>query len=166
MKKLIFLFIYVNTMFCYSQNEKENIPLDYVFSPGIIIQKDIFSEFNITIGDVSSEQHPKMPPIIGIIGYRIGLETNFKNKESFIIAPKIGYEISITFFTVRLSALNYFKNKQSEFRLLPELGLSIGGSINLTYGYGISIGNTINDISNHRLGLSFNINRRLNKALF
>jgi len=65
---------------------------------------------------------------------------------------------------LRLSALNYFQNQQSEFRILPEVGASLGGMFNLTYGYGISFKNSINGISNHRLSFSINLNRKLNQA--
>lgn len=175
MKRFVLLIVLITTSFCYAQKEnnlnqkrnKKPKETDLVFSPGIFIQKDFFADVNIIIGTVETDTgHPKAPPIIGVYGWRLGAESNFKGGEDYIIAPKIGYEMSITFFSLRLSALNYFQNKQSEFRILPELGLSIGGFVNLTYGYGISFGNSINGISNHRLGLSFNLNRKLNTAIF
>jgi hypothetical protein len=36
-----------------------------------------------------------VPPIIGVSEYRIGLESNFRSREDFIKAPKIGYEYSL-----------------------------------------------------------------------
>ncbi|RAJ13416.1 hypothetical protein LY08_01933 [Olleya aquimaris] len=143
---------------------KEPRSLDVVFSPGIFIQKEIFTEANILLGTVYNNQSGYIP-MVGATGFRVGIETNLKSNENFIIAPKLGYEISVTYFSIRLSALNYFQNKQSEFRLLPEAGISIGGLINLTYGYGIGFGQTIHGISNHRLSLSFNLNKRLWNAV-
>ena len=168
-KKLLIISLLLSS-FCFSQPgetkySKEPTELDVVFSPGLIIQKEIFTEFNISIGKISTEFPPKMLPIVGFEGFRAGIETNLKSNEDFIIAPKLGYEISITFFSVKLSGINYFQNQQSEFRVLPELGASIGGMFNLTYGYGISFKNSINGISNHRLTFSVNLNRKLNSAV-
>ncbi|MFC0605983.1 hypothetical protein [Winogradskyella pulchriflava] len=167
--KLLLVLYLLLSSFCFSQSGEtastnEPTKLELVFSPGMFVQKQIFTEINISVGRVSAEFPPKMFPIVGFEGFRAGVETNLRSNEDFIIAPKLGYEISLTFFSVRLSALNYFHNKESEFRILPELGVSLGGMFNLTYGYGISFKNPINDISNHRLSLSINLNRRLSQA--
>jgi len=167
--QVLILSFLLTSCICFSQPgeteySKEPTELSFVFSPGVLIQKEIFTEFNVIIGEVSDFLPPKLPPIVGVQGFRIGMETNLKSNEDFIIAPKVGYEISITFFSLRLSALNYFQNQQSEFRILPEFGASLGGMFNLTYGYGISFKNSINGISNHRLSFSINLNRKLNQA--
>ncbi|WGD35150.1 hypothetical protein [Olleya sp. YS] len=170
MKQLIIILYVLMSGFAFSQSGetssfKESKSLDVVFSPSVLIQKEVFVDANIGIGEVSTSFPEKMFPIVGFQGFRIGLETNLKANEDFIIAPKLGYEFSITFFSLRLSALNYFQNNQSEFRLLPELGISLGGLVNVTYGYGIGFGQSINGISNHRLSLSFNLNKRLWNAV-
>ncbi len=160
MKKYCLFILCLINLYSYCQESKTSKKYDYAFSPGIISQGNMFNELNLTIGKVSTENWT-----VGIVGWRLGLESNFKYDKEFIIAPKIGYDISMTYFTVRLSAINYFQNKKSEFRLLPEIGISLGGSLCLTYGYGISINNSdISGLSNHRIGLSFNINKRLNDA--
>ena len=170
MKPFFILIFLLTVSFCFSQSgetvsAKEQKSIDFVFSPGILIQKELFTELNIGIGEVSTRFPEKMIPIVGFTGFKIGMESNFKSNDDFIIAPKVGYEMSITYFSIKLSALNYFQNNQSEFRLLPEAGISIGGLVNLTYGYGISFGNSINGISNHRLTLSFNLNKKLFNAV-
>lgn len=167
-KQLLIVFILLSSL-SFSQSgetkySKEPTELSFVFSPGVFIQKELFTEFNLSIGRVSAEFPSKMFPIVGFEGFRIGMEANLKSNDDFIIAPKLGYEISITFFSIRLSALNYFQDNESEFRILPELGASLGGMFNLTYGYGISFKNSINGISNHRLTFSINLNRQLNQA--
>jgi len=94
------------------------------------------------------------------------LETNLRDGHNHTIAPKIGYEISATIFSLRLSAVNYFQNGNSEFRMLPELGISYNGWANLTYGYGIPFNNgNLNNVSCHRVGLSFNLDKRLRYGL-
>ncbi|WP_156115501.1 hypothetical protein [Psychroserpens sp. Hel_I_66] len=138
---------------------------DVLFSPGIIVQHETFLEFNISVGEVTAI-NDKIP-IIGFEGLRLGFETNLRDGKDHTIAPKIGYEISVTVFSIRLSAVNYFQNGNSEFRLLPEIGISLNGWANLTYGYGIPFNNgNLNNVSSHRVGLSFNLDKRLSNALF
>ena len=145
---------------------KRNVQFkEFAFSPGLIVQHETFLEFNIMFGEVTAE-NGKIP-VIGIEGFRLGVETNLRDRKNHTIAPKIGYEISMTLFSLRLSAVNYFQNGNSEFRMLPELGISIGGKVNLTYGYGIPFNNgDLNNVSCHRVALSFNFNKRLNNAVF
>ncbi|MEM5565212.1 hypothetical protein WNY78_08855 [Psychroserpens sp. AS72] len=138
---------------------------DVLFSPGIIVQHETFLDFNMAIGEVTVI-NGKIP-LIGFDGFRIGFETNLRDRNNHTIAPKIGYEISATLVVVRLSMVNYFQNGNSEFRLLPELGLSFNGWANLTYGYGIPFNNgNLNNVSSHRVGLSFNLDKRLKEPLF
>lgn len=163
MKKILIFALSFSSLYCFSQEKSK---IDFVFSPGIILQKDIFIDANVFIGDVVTDTSSKFP-VVGVQGWRVGLESNLQNGDSFVIAPKIGYELSATLFSLRLSAVNYFQNGNSEFRILPELGYSFGGWANLTYGYGISFNDgNFTDTSNHRISLSFNLNRRLRKAAF
>ncbi len=144
--------------FCYGQ-EKESKHFDFAFSPGVIVQRNVFLDANVIIGKTFFNLNPKVP-YVGIHGIRIGLETDC-NKT---FAPKIGYEFTPMIFTLRLSAANYFQNDNSEFRILPEIGLSFYSWINLTYGYGISLNKgNITDIGHHRISLTFNFNKKLSK---
>ncbi|WP_299339449.1 hypothetical protein [uncultured Psychroserpens sp.] len=137
---------------------------DFIFAPGLIVQHDTFLEFNMLIGEVTVADGKI--PVVGVEGFRIGLETNLRGGRNYVIAPKVGYEISATVFALRLSAVNYFQNEKSEFRLLPELGISMYGWVNLTYGYGIPFNNgNLNNVSHHRLGLSFNLDKRLKNKI-
>lgn len=139
---------------------------DIVFSPGLIVQHETFLEFNVLIGDVIIESGNNKIPIVGVQGFRIGVETNLRDGHNHTIAPKIGYEMAVTAFALRLSAVNYFQNRRSEFRILPELGISIIGWLNLTYGYGIRLNNGhLNNVSYHRVGLSINLDNRLKNEL-
>jgi len=160
MKKYLISLQFLISLYSFSQETQLNKKYDFAFSPGIICQGNMFNELNLTIGKISTENCT-----VGIVGWRIGFESNFKNNSEFIIAPKIGYNISMTYFTIRLSAVNYFQDNKSEFRILPEIGISLGGSFCLTCGYGINLKNSeISGLSNHRIGLSFNINKQLNDA--
>ncbi|MCF6131352.1 hypothetical protein [Flavobacterium wongokense] len=154
-------------LFCflgYSQ-EKEpthNSHFGFAFSPGVIQQRNTFLEANLFMGCITTEPHPKTP-IIGVSGFRIGLESDLHRT----IAPKIGYEYAILGLDLKLTAANYFQDKNSEFRIIPEIGLSIGGWASLTYGYGIPLNDgNLTDIGYHRVGLSFNLNKSLHKAVF
>ncbi len=138
---------------------------DIIFSPGLIVQHETFLEFNVLIGDVTVRASDKIP-VVGVDGFRIGVETNLRDGHNHTIAPKVGYEFAYTVFALRLSAVNYFQNGNSEFRMLPEVGISVLGWLNLTYGYGIPFNNGhLNNVSNHRVGLSFNLDRRLSDEL-
>lgn len=161
MKKYYVLFFLFLSILVSSQ--KINLKkYDYTFSPELIYQKDFFGGINLAIGNIVINK-----TMIGISGMRIGIESNFKTHSDFIIAPKIGYEIAATFITLRLTGINYFQNGETQLRILPEIGITAGGYINLTYGYNIRISSShINDISNHRLCLSFNLNKKLKKEIF
>ncbi|GAA4054853.1 hypothetical protein [Flavobacterium chungnamense] len=160
MRKYFLVFLFLINLYSYCQEIKPTKKYDFAFSPGIILQGNTFNELNLTIGKISTENWT-----VGIVGWRLGIESNFKYDREFIIAPKIGYDISMTYFTVRLSGINYFQNKNSEFRILPKIGVSLGGSFCLTYGYGISLNKSdISGLSNHRMGLSFNFNKQLNNT--
>lgn len=164
MKKLYFLILLCCCCFVYSQ-EKTPDPtrhFGFAFSPGIIQQRNTFLEANLFMGCITTEPNPKVP-IVGVSGVRIGVESDLHRT----IAPKIGYEFAILGLDLKLSAANYFQDRKSEFRLIPEIGLSVGGWANLTYGYGITFKEReITDIGHHRVSLSFNLNKRLHKAIF
>lgn len=157
-KKAYIILLSLFCCFCYTQ-EKEAKSFDFAFSPGIIVQRNIFLDANVLIGKTFSNLNSKIP-IVGIQGIRIGLETDCNNT----FAPKIGYELTPMIYTLRLSAINYFQNDNTEFRIIPEIGLSFYSWINLTYGYGISLNNgNISDIGHHRIALTFNFNKKLSK---
>ena len=161
MKKL-FLFLLINC--CLLANSQQKVTdsdnqIRFAFSPGIIVQRNVFLDVNVLVGKSIIDLNPKVP-LVGIQGVRIGLESDCNN----IIAPKIGYELNAMIYVLRFSAINYLKNGNSEFRIIPELGLSFYSWMNLTYGYGISLGNNrISDIGHHRVSLTFNFNKRLGK---
>lgn len=163
MKKILSVFFLSFSLLGYSQEENsEQRRFGTAFSPGVIQQRNTFLESNLFMGSIFSEEGEKIPAV-GVSGVRIGVESDL-NKT---IAPKIGYEFALLAVTLRLSAANYFQNKDSEFRLIPEFGFCIGGWVNLTYGYGISLNHgNITDIGHHRVALSFNLNKRLGKASY
>lgn len=134
----------------------------FAFSPGVIVQREVFTEANLTYGDI---ENTKM--LVGISGYRLGIESNLKSGKEFTIAPKFGYEIAMTLLTIRVSGIQYFQNGNSEFRLVPEAGICLGGAVNLTYGYGIRFkSDEITNLAQHRLSLTLNINKTLFQSAF
>lgn len=162
----LFAFTFANAQSGEKESQKPKIVFkDVVFSPGLIVQHDTFLDVNVLIGEVAVE-NGKIP-VVGVGGFRLGLETNLRKGRNHTIAPKIGFEMSATVVSMRLSAVNYFQNSNSEFRLLPEIGISMYGWVNLTYGYGIPFNNgNLNNVSHHRVALSFNLDKRLKEALF
>jgi hypothetical protein len=155
MKKTLLLLLMVFMGKSHAQITKKEV----AFSPGIVLQREVFAEANVLFGKVEIEKG-----ICGISGIRLGVESNLKSGDEWTIAPKAGVEASLTIMSIRLSAANYFQNGNSELRLIPEMGFSWGGFVNITYGYGLKLSNSdITNLSQHRLTLSFNINKRLTK---
>ncbi len=160
-KKIFLLLFFFCCLLAFSQETVTNSDnkILIAFSPGVVVQRNVFVDLNVLIGKSIIDLNPKVP-LVGIQGVRIGLETDCNT----IIAPKIGYEFNPMIYVLRFSAVNYFQNANSEFRIVPELGLSFYSWMNLTYGYGFSIGNDrISDIGHHRFSLTFNFNKRLGR---
>lgn len=129
----------------------------FAISPGVILQRQTFGELNVIIGRYTS-----LFGLNNFEGVRFGVESNFKNGNDHIFAPKIGYEATGMLLCMRATALTYFHNGNTQFRLLPELGFCIRGFANLTYGYNFNLSKVdINGICNHRVCLSINLNRTL-----
>jgi hypothetical protein len=162
LKDTIFILI-ISTLVCNSTfaQEKKKLP-DFAISPGVIFQRQTFGELNVLIGRYESSTGGN-----AFGGVRIGAESNFKSDNDHIFAPKIGVELSGMFICMRATALTYFYNGETQFRLLPELGISFLGFANLTYGYNFNLSkNELIGISNHRVCLSFNLNRDLIRDAF
>ncbi len=101
MKTTCILFAIAFSLSTYAQDKKGKY--DYAFSPEVISQNDFFGGMILLIGKVVNE---KM--IIGMSGLRIGFESNFKDCQNLIFAPKLGFETSGTIFVLRMSAANFF----------------------------------------------------------
>lgn len=94
---------------------------------------------------------------LGFNGYRLGVETNFKSN-NFIIAPKLNAEVNITALSARIGFISYIQKDVFDLRFLPEIGLTLTGAVNLMYGYSVPLlSNRADDISGHRVTLTFNI---------
>ena len=135
-----------------------------VFSGGIVFQHQFFLDANVLVGHYIAIDGKI--PLIGINGWRAGLESSF-DFDNHIIGPKVGLDFSFLPVSARLSAINYFQDDKSQLRLLPELGISIGGAVNLSYGYGQKIiGDKIYKLSYHRVSLTVNLQKDLWKTVF
>lgn len=114
----------------------------------------LFGEVNLMLANYNSGG-PCNPPVIS--GPRIGIESHLK-QNSKVHAPKIGYEISGSIICLRGNLINYNFNGKNDLRILPEIGLSLFGAVNLTYGYNIPITNyEIVNLSRNRFTLTFNL---------
>lgn len=93
---------------------------------------------------------------IGIMGLKIGSE--FLLNTNFCMGPKIGAEIDIALLSTRLSLINYTNFKAYEPKITPEIGFSILGYVNITYGYNIPLTpKRIKHIPTHRLSITVNL---------
>lgn len=129
--------------------------------PEVIGQGNTWLGANVMIGRTTINK-----VFLGMSGFRLGAETNFRSGTSHTWGAKLGYEVSAMFFLYRLSAISYFQQGRAELRLMPELGMSWGGVINLTYGYQLRLSrSTVDELPHHRIGLGFNFNRALMKEV-
>jgi len=156
---LVLLFILVSSS-TFSQVGKKNIPIKPILSPGLIYQNQFMGELNVMFSRLELTTGGS-----AIWGPRIGLESGF-NKDKFIIAPKVGYELSGLLFCIRGSALTYFQANKVDVRFLPEIGLSLSGALNLCYGYNFHLFNDkIDDVTSNRISLTLNLDFELWRGL-
>jgi hypothetical protein len=157
MKYYLAIFFLLVTNIINAQDKSETGQY-FLFSPGISYQNQFFGEVNVMY---AYGLYADAPP--HTIGPRLGFEFNF-DPNNFIIAPKIGYEVSVALALIRLNVIKYFTKNDNEFRLLPEIGLCWRSYVNLTYGYSIALPkSTIKEISISRITLTFNLNKHLLK---
>lgn len=132
-----------------------------ILSPGVSYQKEFFGELSIMYAETAMNNTG-----LGIYGPKLGVEMNFSS-DNFIYAPKLGFEVDVLFFSVRANAVSYIEDGSVDLRLLPEVGFSFFGLANLTYGYGIPVlDHRVEDISRHRVTLTFNLSRDLWRDIF
>lgn len=163
---LLFLLCFSNAM---SQTDTSGLhnrrkidPPNIALSPGILFQKQAFGELNLLVGRYSSETGGN-----AFAGVRLGAETNFRNGSENIWAPKVGVELSGMVICMRATTLYYISGTTTQWRFLPEIGISFLGFANLTYGYNFKLsGDPINGIINHRVCLSINLNPQLMRDVF
>lgn len=91
-------------------------------------------------------------------GFGLGVDIGKVNNK-LTIGTKAFYEYN--FFIAsgfRLNAINYFSGEKIDFRLMPQVGLSIMGNINFMYGYSIpTLGNELTDISRNSFSVTINL---------
>ena len=59
---------------------------------------------------------------------------------------------------LRINAIIYFRDRAADFRILPEVGFTAFGYVNLMYGYGLPLlKSELTDISRHRFSITLNL---------
>jgi len=159
-RAIIILILGLVPSLVFSQEKTGKIPMKLILSPGMSYQGKLLGELSLMFSKLDMTSGGA-----AIWGPRFGFESSLTSND-YIFAPKIGYEISGLMICLRGNGLAYLQNKKSDFRLLPEAGLSLSGAINLTYGYNLHIyGDKIRDIANHKFSLLVNLNCDLWKVL-
>jgi hypothetical protein len=93
---------------------------------------------------------------MGTMGFRIGSE--FSLNDNFFIAPKVGAEFNFFFISAKMSLINYTDFKHYEPKITPEIGLSIVGFLNFTYGYNIPLSQRrMENVPTYRFSVILNI---------
>ena len=128
---------------------------DLALSPGIVYQGEPVYELNLLAGRYVSEMSGNAFP-----GVRLGVETNFRQGNEWYFAPKAGFELSGMIICFRGTAMACVQRSDIQFRLVPEIGVSLAGLVNLTYGYAFAFNRPDGfDLPRHRIALSLNLNR-------
>ena len=59
---------------------------------------------------------------------------------------------------LRISAINYFRDRTADFRILPKVGFTAFGYVNLMYENGLPLlKSELTDISRHRFSITLNL---------
>lgn len=155
MKYLIWIIYSVlSAAVLHSQCSPGNVKSRWIFSPGVSYQGQFLTEISFMYSNVVIEHGADVAK-----GPKVGLELNY-DINHFIAGPKFSYEFTGVLFTCRGSIVSYSDGKRVDVRILPEIGLSYFGAINLTYGYGPPIlKNEFIELSRHKVSLVFNINK-------
>lgn len=128
---------------------------DPALSPGIVYQGEPVYELNFLAGRYISEMGGNAFP-----GVRLGVETNFRQGSDGYFAPKAGFELSGMIICLRGTAMACVQRSGIQFRLVPEIGVSLAGFVNLTYGYAFALNRPEGfGLAHHRVALSLNLNR-------
>jgi hypothetical protein len=152
MKHYYFLFLLMLSSSSFGQTKKERSDYRLILSPGLSFQGQVFGELNLMYAKMENGG-PCNPPVI--YGLRLGVETNF-NKDHFVYAPKIGYELN-GLISFRGNIITYIDNGHTDLRILPEIGIGFI-YFSLNYGYSIPILDfRTPDISRSRISLTFNL---------
>jgi hypothetical protein len=97
--------------------------------------------------------------IIGFSGFTAGGSFHFNN-ENAVVAAKVGYEyVAVWLFAGKLDCAYYTDTDVGDLRLVPQLGFSLVGLVNLYYGYKIPLaGYRLDPVGRHCINLTCNLN--------
>jgi|GEM_PF-3505390 len=128
----------------------------FILAPGIVVQKQFYGELNLLYTKIDCS--PYFP--CAMYGPFAGIESNFNR--DWVYGFKAGYQFACAFLSLRASAVTYIDNAHTDLRLLPEIGISCFGFVNLNYGYSIPmLGFESDQLSRHRLSLVVNLTDQL-----
>ena len=163
-RHILIILSVITTSFSYAQGEVRKSNHKLVLSPAISYQKQLFAELNFIYANTNALSNKSHNTAV-VAGPRIGIEYNC-NPANTIVVSKAGYELSGQLICVRANMVYYMGKHNNDLRLLPEIGFSLLGAINLTYGIAIPLLNQkITELSKSRITLSFNCNKNLWKQL-
>jgi len=96
---------------------------------------------------------------VGIYNHNLFISTEFNLNNNFILGPKIGYELNLLIFQIRLNIIDYTNLQQDNlFVFRPDIGLTFFGLFSISYGYNVFLaGNNFNMVDRHTIGLTYNM---------
>lgn len=165
MNRLIcFLFFALVASMSCAQSRVKKSKNELVFSPEVSYQKQFFLGLGLIYADFKSLHDGSMNGTV-VAGPKIVIGFNC-NSANPIVITKMGYELSGQFVCLRANAVYYQGKQKSDLRLLPEIGFTLLGAVDLTYGIGFPLlKNRIDEVSRSTISLSFNLNKNLWRQL-
>ena len=127
---------------------------------GIGIQHSPFLE--IGIARLGSESHRLE---FGSWCFYSGAELGYRIQDSKMIPGiKCGFETSWVIFMWALEAKYLSDFNYSQLLITPKIGLSLGGIVNILYGYNIYAG--LKGVGNNQISLTVNLNKKTLRKIY
>jgi hypothetical protein len=122
---------------------------------GLSLQKHLFGEISLCYG--SGNLVGGSCGSTDVFFPKIGSEFTFDNK-NLIIGPKLSFEYADEILGTRINIINYTNFKTQDWRVTPEIGISISAIIDIYYGYNIPLtSDRIIGVSGNRVSLTVNL---------
>jgi hypothetical protein len=138
----------------YSQDTLTNHNFFDDYKSGIVMGCIFQDKTYATIGGVFAQDYDRKTR--QTLGFGICADFSL-NTSSTIIGPRAFFEVTKGIFGYRINLAYYFQNRDEDFRVIPEVYLTLYGRVNFCYGLSLATPNrTINDLGLHRFSLQFN----------
>jgi hypothetical protein len=153
-KKYITAFLVLTITNLKSQDTLSNHNFFDDYKSGMVMGCILENKTYATIGGVFAQNYDNK--MRQTLGFGICADISL-NSSSTIIGPRVFFEMTKGIFGYRINLAYYFQNSDEDFRIIPEVYLTLYGRVNFCYGLSLATPyRTINDLGLHRFSLQFN----------